>query len=151
MFEQVSPKPVVVASNPKVSPTPAIKKPKVKSDIVNLLERAKLSGIQKLALILITIVVIVLVLGIGVWLNSGNNTLSTIIPVSNNNNSVKQINNNSTSNDSDNDGLTDYEEINIYHTNPNNRDTDGDGYVDGYEEVDRGFNPTGAGKLTNTQ
>ncbi len=36
--------------------------------------------------------------------------------------------------DSDGDGLTDYEEIHIYGTDPNNPDTDGDGLTD-YEEV----------------
>lgn len=42
--------------------------------------------------------------------------------------------------DSDNDGLTDYEEILTYKTNPNNKDTDGDKYLDG-EEIKKGFNP----------
>jgi len=37
------------------------------------------------------------------------------------------------STDSDQDGLSDYEEINIYFTNPKNPDTDGDGYLDGTE------------------
>lgn len=41
--------------------------------------------------------------------------------------------------DSDNDGLKDWEEE-LYHTNPRNPDTDGDGYLDG-EEVDSGHNP----------
>jgi len=36
--------------------------------------------------------------------------------------------------DSDLDGLNDYEEENVYHTDPNNPDTDGDGLTD-YEEV----------------
>jgi outer membrane protein OmpA-like peptidoglycan-associated protein len=35
--------------------------------------------------------------------------------------------------DSDNDGLTDIEEIMIYHSDPNNPDTDGDGIPDGDE------------------
>ncbi len=51
-----------------------------------------------------------------------------------------------TSSDTDNDGLTDWQEINIYHTDPLKADTDGDGYPDGYE-VHRGFNPKGSGKL----
>ena len=38
------------------------------------------------------------------------------------------------SEDSDGDGLSDYEEINVYHTDPNKTDTDGDGLSD-YEEV----------------
>ena len=36
--------------------------------------------------------------------------------------------------DSDGDGLTDWEEINMYGTDPNNKDTDGDGLSD-FEEV----------------
>ncbi|MCK4554808.1 hypothetical protein KAU19_07710, partial [Candidatus Parcubacteria bacterium] len=47
--------------------------------------------------------------------------------------------------DSDNDGLTDAEEV-IYGTDPNNPDTDGDSYLDG-EEVRGGYNPNGEGKL----
>jgi len=35
--------------------------------------------------------------------------------------------------DSDYDGLTDYEEVNIYHTNPMKKDTDEDGVSDGRE------------------
>ncbi len=41
--------------------------------------------------------------------------------------------------DSDNDGLRDWEEE-LYHTDPLNPDSDGDGYLDG-EEVDSGHNP----------
>jgi hypothetical protein len=48
--------------------------------------------------------------------------------------------------DSDNDGLTDYEESTIYKSDPNKADSDDDGYQDG-KEVDGGFNPIGAGKL----
>ncbi|MBI3495478.1 hypothetical protein HY065_02535 [Candidatus Berkelbacteria bacterium] len=39
--------------------------------------------------------------------------------------------------DSDKDGLTDCEEINIYHTDPHNPDTDGDGLTDGVEVYGR--------------
>ncbi len=48
--------------------------------------------------------------------------------------------------DTDDDGLRDYEEKNIYHTNYKIQDTDGDGYLDG-EEVKNGFNPNGDGEL----
>lgn len=48
--------------------------------------------------------------------------------------------------DSDGDGLTDYEEINIYGTDPHNPDTDRDGMSD-YEEIKRGRNPKGPGSL----
>jgi hypothetical protein len=49
--------------------------------------------------------------------------------------------------DSDGDGLTDYQEVCIYGTDPHNPDTDGDGYQDG-AEVKSGYNPNGPGKLT---
>jgi len=42
--------------------------------------------------------------------------------------------------DTDHDGLSDYDEINIYHTNPYLKDTDGDGIPDG-QEVKDGTNP----------
>lgn len=42
--------------------------------------------------------------------------------------------------DSDKDGLSDYDEINIYHTDPNNPDTDGDGIND-CDEIKKGLNP----------
>jgi len=43
--------------------------------------------------------------------------------------------------DSDSDGLSDYDEIYIYHTDPHNPDTDGDGYSDGNDEVRHGYDP----------
>jgi hypothetical protein len=48
--------------------------------------------------------------------------------------------------DSDSDGLSDWEEENIYFTDLNNPDTDGDGYLDGIE-VQGGYNPKGSGAL----
>ena len=42
--------------------------------------------------------------------------------------------------DTDEDGLTDSEELNTYNTDPNNADTDGDGFLDG-EEVAGGSDP----------
>ncbi len=48
--------------------------------------------------------------------------------------------------DSDNDGLNNSEEISQYKTDPNNPDTDGDGFKDG-DEVKNGYNPNGSGKL----
>jgi len=52
--------------------------------------------------------------------------------------------------DTDNDGLSDYEEVKIYHTNPLSADTDGDGYLDG-AEIKSGYNPNGPGKLVGNQ
>ncbi len=48
--------------------------------------------------------------------------------------------------DSDNDGLTDADEVNTYGTNPASADTDGDGFTDG-TEVNSGYNPNGPGML----
>lgn len=50
--------------------------------------------------------------------------------------------------DSDNDGLTDNEEVALWNTDPLIEDTDKDGYRDG-DEVDNGYNPAGQGKLFN--
>ena len=47
--------------------------------------------------------------------------------------------------DSDNDGLDDAAEVNIYHTDPQLADTDGDGYLDG-AEIAQGFSPLQANK-----
>ncbi len=48
--------------------------------------------------------------------------------------------------DSDNDGLFDREEVEVYETDPLVADTDGDGFIDG-EEVSNGYNPNGEGRL----
>jgi len=45
--------------------------------------------------------------------------------------------------DSDGDGLSNWDEINVYRTDPDRKDTDGDGLDDG-EEVKIGTNPLGA-------
>lgn len=49
-------------------------------------------------------------------------------------------------NDTDKDGILDQLETNYYGTDPNKADTDGDGLKDG-EEIRKGFNPKGPGKL----
>ncbi|MCX6876245.1 MAG: putative Ig domain-containing protein [Verrucomicrobia bacterium] len=53
-------------------------------------------------------------------------------------------------NDTDGDGLTNYQEIVGYHTNPEVADTDGDGFSDGYE-VNGGFNPASADSAPDRQ
>lgn len=50
--------------------------------------------------------------------------------------------------DSDDDGLTDAQEVKTYLTDPNKADTDGDSYLDG-AEVSAGYDPKGPGKLVN--
>ncbi len=45
--------------------------------------------------------------------------------------------------DTDNDGLTDLDELNVYGTNPNLLDTDADGFSDYDEVVTLGFDPDG--------
>jgi len=47
--------------------------------------------------------------------------------------------------DSDEDGLTSCDEINIYHTDPNKADTDGDGFKDGLE-IQNNYSPLHAEK-----
>lgn len=49
-------------------------------------------------------------------------------------------------NDDDKDGLNNFEEINIYHSDPENPDTDGDGNSDG-DEVRSWYDPAGEGEL----
>lgn len=51
--------------------------------------------------------------------------------------------------DTDGDGLNDGDEILVWKTNPLNPDTDGDGYPDG-EEVKNGYNPLGRGRLLHS-
>lgn len=48
--------------------------------------------------------------------------------------------------DSDNDGLSDREELEQWGTDPLNADTDGDTYEDG-SEIENGYDPKGAGRL----
>lgn len=50
--------------------------------------------------------------------------------------------------DTDKDGISDYDEVNIYHTDPNDPDTDHDGFPDG-KEVEAHTNPNGS-KLRGT-
>ncbi|MBI4092963.1 MAG: hypothetical protein HY420_03495 [Candidatus Kerfeldbacteria bacterium] len=53
---------------------------------------------------------------------------------------------NPTNPDTDKDGLSDFDEVRVYRTNPSNPDTDNDGNSDG-PEVQKGYSPTGPGKL----
>ena len=50
--------------------------------------------------------------------------------------------------DTDNDGLFDRDEVVVYKTDPLNPDTDGDGFIDG-TEVGGHYNPLGEGELYN--
>jgi len=66
-----------------------------------------------------------------------------------NTNSNTNVNTNSgildTTTDADSDGITNYEETNLYLTNPNLEDSDGDGFDD-KTEICGGYNPNGSGK-----
>ncbi len=53
-------------------------------------------------------------------------------------------------NDDDGDGLTNYQEIVIYQSNPQVKDTDGDGFEDGFEVI-TGFNPALATSTPDAQ
>jgi hypothetical protein len=58
-------------------------------------------------------------------------------------NIIKARTNNKIAYDGDLDGISDYDEVTIYNTNPKEVDTDSDGVIDGIE-IMRGFNPTDA-------
>jgi len=62
----------------------------------------------------------------------------------------KSLSGNQSALDSDGDGLSDYDEINIYHTDPNEWDTDGDGVSDG-AEVKAGTDPLDANDYPGKQ
>jgi hypothetical protein len=51
--------------------------------------------------------------------------------------------------DTDGDGLSDWQEIHVFKTDPTKIDTDGDGYSDA-EEILNGYNPNGLGKIPTT-
>lgn len=48
--------------------------------------------------------------------------------------------------DTDGDGISDYEEVVVYLTNPDKTDSDEDGFSD-KDEVENGYNPNGEGKM----
>ena len=52
--------------------------------------------------------------------------------------------------DTDGDHVSDYDEVNIFGTNPDNADTDGDGFLDG-EEIVNHTDPLGASEKSNIQ
>ncbi len=54
---------------------------------------------------------------------------------------IKERTGNTVMKDTDRDGVTDYDEVNLYSTDPFNSDTDRDGFTDG-TEIGSGFNPT---------
>jgi hypothetical protein len=52
--------------------------------------------------------------------------------------------------DTDTDGVTDYDEVNIYRTNPESADTDSDGFADGAELLAR-TNPSGGVRVVSSE
>ena len=61
----------------------------------------------------------------------------------------KELGTNPNSWDSDNDGVSDGDEVLVWKSNPLNSDTDSDGFLDG-AEITNGYNPIGAGKIFET-
>lgn len=53
----------------------------------------------------------------------------------------QELGTNASSSDSDSDGITDYDEVEVYGSDPLKTDTDGDGNSDG-TEVQNGYSPT---------
>lgn len=81
--------------------------------------------------------------------NTTNQTNQATNTVTNTTNTTNVPTVNDPTGDPDGDALTNQEEAR-YGTDPNNPDSDGDGFKDG-AEVEKGFNPLGAGKLQNPQ
>lgn len=52
--------------------------------------------------------------------------------------------------DSDSDGISDYDEVNLYKTDPMSADTDKDGFIDGIEVLN-GFDPRNSAREANLQ
>jgi len=97
----------------------------------------------------INILAAILILVVGVFiggylvLKSGRSSageLSNILEGQSIDHSLCQPNVEDPTKDSDKDNLKDWQEIQIYHTDPCKQDTDGDGYLDG-EEVASGYDP----------
>lgn len=109
-------------------------------DIFHKKERKQL--VQVVVILSILIVIMAVVLGYFIWHDSTRACPPCL---------SGQINESSEINpgmiDSDEDGLSDADEITVYKTDPDNPDTDSDGYGDGLE-VTSGYNPLGEGKLT---
>lgn len=110
-------------------------------------------------LIIVAAVVLIVIIAAGIFiftqLRGENNTQAN--NTANNNTTNSSVKNattntptvNDPNGDIDGDALTNQEEA-TYGTDPNNPDTDGDGFKDG-AEVEKGFNPLGAGKLQTPQ
>ena len=108
---------------------------------------------QKIAIFILAIGAIAIIV---FWAWQFNNRLSSPFS-SSNDNKINAVSNNSSSTtavdlrnvDTDHDGLSDYDEINIYHTSPYLEDTDSDGIPDNVE-VKNGTDPNcPTGKVCN--
>lgn len=139
--------PAITATQPITQPVApeSISQHEAEEQMVALFKRASLSTVQKIILGVVTVLVLGGIVGLGIWLyvslqpfSQTSNDSTNNIPVLGDTNTTN--NNNSDSQDTDGDGLSDYVEQNIYHTNPLKPDSDSDGYNDG-AEVSSGHNP----------
>jgi len=133
-------------------PTPAVR-PMQEDAVLNqeamereIFEEEKLSTLQKVTLIIVALIILASLVGGGFWLyqsvfsekttnsNTNKNNTNVVNNANSNKNSNTNLNSNTNSStnsstDSDGDGLSNTQEV-VYGTNPNNPDTDGDGYLD---------------------
>lgn len=171
MFEDVKavPKAAPQPAMPQPTPQPAPVAAHVFVDKAQaeLFKRTSLTIVQKIGLVVLTIAVLGALVGGGIWLYFKLQPFSDTTSSQNNNNAVnsnvplqeldsdrdglrdideRRYGTDPNKADTDDDGLTDYQEVTIYKTNPLKADTDGDGYTDS-EEVTNGYDPNGTGKL----
>jgi len=92
---------------------------------------------QKIAVIILAILAVLIIV---FWILQFRYQINKPFKSENSKNSVTNITTNPQEQDTDHDGLSDYEEINVYNTSPYLEDSDSDGLTD-KQEVDRGSDP----------
>jgi len=96
---------------------------------MNKTNKIILTGFAVLLLSFLLVVVINSIANVDLFLKDSKTKIQSV-----------DMNENLKNADSDNDGLSDFDEIYTYKTNPNDTDTDKDGYLDGLE-VENGYDP----------